>query len=68
MAAQRKGSWGEQWRAKGDGDSLADTDPDEFARQWANMYTVSLGNAREAYEAHKGPKVVSATRTCGLTP
>jgi len=57
MAAQRKGSWGEGWRAKGDGDSLADTDPDEFARQWANMYTVSLGNAREAYAAHKGPKV-----------
>src|SRR5215216_429126 len=58
MAAQRKGSWGEGWRAKGGGDSLADTDPDEFARQWANMYTVSLGNAREAYELHKGPKAV----------
>jgi hypothetical protein len=58
MAAQRKGSWGEGWRANGGGDSLADTDPDEFARQWANMYTVSLGNARKAYEAHKGPKAV----------
>jgi hypothetical protein len=58
MAAQRKGSWGDQWRANGGGDSLADTDPDEFARQWANMYTVSLGNAREAYEAHNGPKSV----------
>jgi len=58
MAAQRRGSWGDQWRANGGGDSLADTDPDEFARQWANMYTVSLGNAREAYEAHKGPKAV----------
>src|SRR5919112_311646 len=58
MAAQRKGSWGEGWRADGGGDSLADTDPDEFARQWANMYTMSLGNAREAYKAHNGPKVV----------
>src|SRR5215218_6753590 len=58
MAAQRKGSWGERWRANEDGDSLADTDPDEFARQWANMYTVSLGNARKAYETHKGPKAV----------
>src|SRR5215210_3746789 len=57
MAAQRRGSWGDQWRANG-GDSLADTDPDEFVRQWANMYRVSLGNAREAYEAHKGPKAV----------
>jgi Sulfotransferase domain len=58
MAAQRKGSWGEGWRAGGDNGSLADTDPEEFARQWANMYTISLGNAREAYEAHKGPRVV----------
>jgi hypothetical protein len=58
MAAQKKGSWGEGWRAKADSDSLADTDPDEFARQWANMYTVSLGNARGAYEAHEGPKAV----------
>jgi hypothetical protein len=58
MAAQRKGSWGEGWRANGGGDSLADTDPDEFARQWANMYKVSLGNARKAYEAHKGQKAI----------
>src|SRR5918994_7918373 len=58
MAAQRKGSWGEGWRASGDNGSLADTDPDEFARQWANMYTVSLGNARKAYEVHKGPRAV----------
>src|ERR687897_110752 len=58
MAAQRKGSWGEGWRVDGGGDSLADTDPDEFARQWANLYTVSLGNAAKAYEAHKGPKAV----------
>jgi hypothetical protein len=58
MAAQKKGSWGEGWRAKADSSSLADTDPDEFARQWANMYTVSLGNAREAYETHKGPRAI----------
>jgi len=58
MAAQRTGSWGEGWRADEGGDSLADADPDEFARQWANMYTMSLGNAREAYKAHNGPKVV----------
>jgi hypothetical protein len=58
MAAQMKGSWGEGWRASGDNGSLADTDPEEFARQWANMYTISLGNARKAYEVHKGPRVV----------
>jgi hypothetical protein len=56
LAAQRKGSWGEGWRTNGGGDSLADTDPDEFARQWANMYAMSLGNAREAYGKHEGPK------------
>jgi hypothetical protein len=58
MAAQRKGSWGEGWRASEDNGSLADTDPEEFARQWANMYTISLGNARKAYEVHKGPKIL----------
>ena len=59
MAAQRKGSWGDQWRANGSsGDSLADTDPDEFTRRWANMYSTTLGKAKEAYEAHAGPKVV----------
>jgi len=59
MAAQRRGSWGDQWRANGSsGDSLADTDPDEFARQWAHMYAMTLGKAKEAYDAHAGPKVV----------
>ena len=59
MAAQRKGSWGDQWRTNGSGgDSLADTDPDEFARQWAHMYTMTLGKAKEAYETHQGPKAL----------
>lgn len=59
MAAQKKGSWGNQWRVDGSGgDSLAETDPDQFARQWANMYTLTLGKAKEAYEAHAGPKVI----------
>lgn len=51
LAAQRKGSWG-----AGE-DSLADTDPDEFVRQRANMYVASFGKAWEAYEAHEGRKV-----------
>jgi hypothetical protein len=58
MAAQRKGSWGDQWRTNGSGESLADTDPDEFARRWAYAYTTTLDRAKEAYEAHAGPKVV----------
>ena len=58
MAAQKKGSWGDQWRVNGSGESLADTDPDEFVRRWAHAYTTTLGKATEAYEAHAGPKVV----------
>lgn len=59
LAANRKGSWGSQWRADGSaGESLVDTDPDEFVRRWANMYLASLGKATEAYEAHEAPRVV----------
>ena len=29
-----------------------------FARQWAHMYAMTLGKAKEAYEVHAGPKVV----------
>ncbi len=59
LAANKKGSWGNQWRADGnDAPSLADTDPDAFVRQAANMYAINLEKAREAYEAHEGPKVI----------
>src|ERR671921_1026504 len=53
LAAQRSGSWG-----AGE-DSLADTDPEEFVRQRANMYDASFGKAWEAYREHKGSKVVT---------
>lgn len=58
MAAQKKGSWGNQWRADGTAASLADTDPDEFVRQWSNGLMLTLGKAREAYEAHRGFKTL----------
>lgn len=58
LAAQRKGSWGDQWRADGSAESLADTDPDGFVRQAASAVMVNLGKAEEAYEAHTSPKAI----------
>lgn len=59
LAANRKGSWASQWKPNGsDGESLADTNPVEFVRRWASAYVVAFGKAKEAYEAHGGPKVV----------
>ena len=59
LAANRKGGWGDQWRVDGScGESLADTNPDAFVRQWANTCATILGKAEEAYEVHGGPKVV----------
>ena len=53
LAAQKRGSWG-----AGD-DPLADTDPDAFVQQRARMYAASFGKAWEAYQEHKGRKVVT---------
>lgn len=55
LAAQRKGSWGTKWSG---GEPLADRDPDEFVRQRSYLCLQSLEKAREAYEAHEGPKFV----------
>jgi hypothetical protein len=54
LAAQRKGSWGTKWSG---GEPLADRDPDEFVRQRSHLCLQSLEKAREAYEAHEGPKL-----------
>jgi hypothetical protein len=37
---------------------LADADPDAFVRERAEAYALNVGNAKRAYEAHEGPKVV----------
>lgn len=59
LASQRKGSWGSGQRAYSNGDfSLADENPDEFVRQHAHLYMASLMKAREAYDTHKGHKVM----------
>lgn len=59
LDANKKGGWvANQNSAAGSDDSLADTDPDTFVRQRAGMYMASMGKAREAHDAHEGPKVV----------
>lgn len=59
LDANRKGGWvaNQNGSAVG-GNSLADTDPDTFVRQRAGMYMSSMGKAKEAHDAHEGPKVV----------
>ena len=59
LDANREGGWvANQNSAAGTDDSLADTDPDTFVRQRAGMYMSSMGKAKEAHDAHEGPKVV----------
>ena len=56
LAANRKGSWlSERWKRE---EGLADTDPDAFVRQRANVFMQNAGKAREAHAAHPGPKTI----------
>ncbi|MBA3426183.1 MAG: sulfotransferase domain-containing protein, partial [Rubrobacter sp.] len=56
----RKGSWLYERKDKGrwKENALADTNPEAITRRRANMYMTQVGNARDAYEAHEGPKVL----------
>jgi hypothetical protein len=56
----RKGSWLYERKDRGGWkrDSLPDKNPDAFTRRWANVYMQHAGNAKKAYDAHKGPKVM----------
>ncbi|MDQ3506995.1 MAG: sulfotransferase [Actinomycetota bacterium] len=60
LMAQKKGSWGNEWKADGNkNESLADTDPDKFVWHWANAaYLPGVQRAKEAFERHKAPKSV----------
>jgi hypothetical protein len=53
----RKGNWLYERKDKGGWkrDSLPDENPDAFTRRWANVYMQHAGNAKLAYEAHRGP-------------
>jgi hypothetical protein len=60
LDAARKGSW--QYENAADRgwkrEALADNQPDVWVRRRAQNYVRHAGKARDAYEAHKGPKAL----------
>src|SRR5919107_1470049 len=60
LDAARKGSW--QYENAADRgwkrEALADNQPDVWVRRRAQNYVRHAGKARDAYEAHRGPKVL----------
>jgi hypothetical protein len=56
----RRGNWLYERKDTGGWkrDSLPDENPDAFTRRWANVYMQHAGNAKLAYDAHRGPKVM----------
>lgn len=58
LDGQKSGSWTSKhrrWKGKKK-ETTADTDPDSFVQHRARIYAQDIGNAKEAYESHKGPK------------
>jgi hypothetical protein len=61
LDGQRQGSWtsrNKRWQESGKPKTRADTDPDAFAETRAQIYLRDIGKAKEAYDAHGGPKVL----------
>jgi len=60
MDARRKGGWQYNNRNKGnqERETLSDTSPNAFVRMRASSYLQHISKAKEAYEAHKGRKVL----------
>jgi hypothetical protein len=60
MDAKRKGGWQYENRNKGErkAESAVDKDPDAFVRDRAKSYLQRIGNTKQAYEAHRGRKVL----------
>jgi hypothetical protein len=60
LDAARQGGWmyerkeSDVWKQK----ALPDNDPDTFVRNRSRKYLQHAGNAKKAYEAHRGPKVL----------
>ena len=56
----RKGSWLYERKDKGQWkeNALADTNPEAIIRRRAHMYMSQVGRAKQAFEAHEGPKVL----------
>jgi len=62
LDAAREGGWLHAWvdenKTAWRQNALADRDPNTFVRMNATVYKRQLGNAKRAYDAHKGPKVL----------
>jgi hypothetical protein len=60
LEAYRKGSWlYERWVEQGMApNAMFDMQVDALVEKMADMYMQNVGNTREAYEAHKSPKVL----------
>jgi hypothetical protein len=60
LDGQRAGSWTSKHRRWGGKKPLteADTNPDGFVEKRARVYLQDIGNSKEAYDAHKGRKVL----------
>ncbi len=61
MDARRGGSWLYESRNTGDRkqSSPADEDPNAYLAGWADSFLLNAGNAKEAYDAHKGRKALA---------
>jgi hypothetical protein len=60
LDAARKGGWLHEWADKGawKDEGTPDSDPDAFVTSRAIIYAQQVGAARQAYEAHGGPKTL----------
>src|SRR5918998_4739141 len=62
LDAAREGGWLHSWVDENKigwrKDSLADSDPDTFIEMNARVYLQQISAAKEAYEAHPGPKAL----------
>jgi hypothetical protein len=60
MDAYRKGSWlYERWVEQGrEPTAMFDMQVEALVEKMAEMYMQNIGNTRDAFEAHKGPKIL----------
>ena len=60
LDASRRGNWMYELQDRGarGRQARADEKPDVFVKRRADKYVRNVGNAKQAYEAHKGPKVL----------
>lgn len=60
LDAHRKGSWMPEliYNSESSKETLADEDPDTFAKERAELCLLNIEKVKQAYEAHKGRKVL----------